>query len=107
MAGHHKFSKLTNRMSPQRRAKIDKEVRAELEQMLLSELRRLSGMTQVQLADALGIKQPTLSQLEQQDDMQISTLRRIIEALGGELEIIAKLPNGRIALRQFEEAVLA
>jgi transcriptional regulator with XRE-family HTH domain len=104
MAGHTKYSVLRNRMSPERRARIDRAVRKELERMLLVELRKLSGMTQVQLAKALGIKQPTLSQLESQDDMQISTLRRIIEALGGELEIIATLPTGRIALSQFKEA---
>ena len=45
-------------------------------------------MTQDELAASLGVKQPTLSRLEGQDDMQISTLRRVIEALGGELEII-------------------
>jgi transcriptional regulator with XRE-family HTH domain len=60
-------------------------------------------LTQAQVAQSLGVKQPTLSQLESQDDMQISTLRRIVEALGGELEIIATLPTGRIALSQFRE----
>jgi transcriptional regulator with XRE-family HTH domain len=69
--------------------------------MLLSELRRLSGLTQNQLAAALGIRQPTLSQLEAQDDMQIRTLHRIVRALGGELEIVAKMPSGRVSLKQF------
>jgi len=90
-------------MSPERRARIDRAVQKELERMLLVELRKLSGMTQAQVAKALGIKQPSLSQLESQDDMQISTLRRIVEALGGELEIIATLPTGRVALSQFKE----
>ena len=103
MAGHTNYNILRNRMSPQRRARNDQAVRKELERMLLVELRKLSGMTQMQLAKALGIKQPTLSQLESQDDMQVSTLRRIVEALGGELEIIATLPTGRIALTQFKE----
>jgi DNA-binding XRE family transcriptional regulator len=101
MAGHRNYKELRDRIPAARRAKIDKKVRKELERMLLAELRKLSGMTQVQLAKALGITQPSLSQLESQDDMQITTLRRIIEALGGELEIIAKLPTGRIELRQF------
>ena len=35
--------------------------------------------------------------------MQVSTLRRIVEALGGELEVIAKLPTGRVAISQFKE----
>jgi len=75
-----------------------------LTEMLLSEIRRLAGLTQEQLAASLGVKQPTLSQLESQDDMQISTLRRIVEKLGGELEIIATLPTGRVALSQFKNA---
>ena len=103
MAGHTNYNVLRNRMSPERRARIDRAVQKELERMLLVELRKLSGMTQAQVAKALGIKQPSLSQLESQDDMQISTLRRIVEALGGELEIIATLPTGRVALSQFKE----
>jgi transcriptional regulator with XRE-family HTH domain len=103
MAEHRSYTELRLRMSSRRRANSDKAVRAELERMLLAELRRLSGMTQVQLAKALGIRQPTLSKLESQDDMQISTLRRIVEALGGTLEIAATLPSGRVALSQFRE----
>ncbi len=102
MAGHRNFNELRNRIPPERRARTDRSVHRELERMLLAELRRLSGMTQVQLARALGIKQPTVSALESQDDMQISTLRRIVEALGGDLEIIATLPTGRVALSQFK-----
>src|SRR5436190_20503953 len=103
MAGHHPWETLWKRMSPKRRKRIELQVQRDLERMLLAELRRLSGKTQVQVAKELGIKQPTLSQLESQDDMQISTLRRIVEALGGELEIIATLPSGRVALSQFRE----
>jgi len=62
--------------------------------LLLSELRKHTGTTQQQLADILGVKQPTLSQLESQTDMQVSTLQRLIEALGGNLELIAHLPEG-------------
>jgi len=58
----------------------------------------------VELAASLGIKQPTLSRIESQGDMQISTLRRVIEALGGKLEIIAHLPTGDVRLSQFQEA---
>ena len=85
-----------------RRAQIEQGVREDLAEMLLSEVRNLAGLTQAQLAASLDIKQPTLSQLESQSDMQISTLRRIVEALGGELEIIATLPTGRISLSQFK-----
>jgi transcriptional regulator with XRE-family HTH domain len=64
----------------------------------LRELRRLVGKTQVELAGAMGIAQPTLSRLEIQADMQISTLRRLVSALGGRLEIVANVPEGRITL---------
>jgi|SRR5580693_8166469 DNA-binding XRE family transcriptional regulator len=101
MAGRHNFNDLRKRMSPRRRARNERAVKAQLREMLLSELRRVAGITQVNLAKSIGIKQPTLSQLESQDDMQISTLRRIVKALGGDLEIIASLPTERVALSQF------
>lgn len=88
-------------LSKRRRDRVERGVRRDLEQMLLAELRRQSGVTQVQLAKALGVRQPSISKLESQDDMQISTLRRIVEALGGELDIVAELPSGRITLSQF------
>jgi len=102
MSGRNNWNNLIKKMSSARRAKIQQGVREDLTEMLLAEIRRLAGLTQQQLAESLGIKQPTLSCLESQDDMQISTLRRIVEALGGELEIIAKLPSGKIALSQFQ-----
>jgi len=43
-------------------------------------------------------------QNEDQDDMQINTLRRLIEALDSQLEIIAHLPRGDIRINQFKEA---
>ncbi|MGD0141513.1 MAG: helix-turn-helix transcriptional regulator [Tepidisphaeraceae bacterium] len=102
MAGHRNFDELRKRMTPERRARTEQRVREDLQEMLLSELRRLAGKTQVELAESMGVKQPTLSLLESQDDMQISTLRRIVEALGGDLEIIAALPTGRVSLSQFK-----
>ena len=56
---------------------------ATLGELLLSEIRERAGKSQQQVADALGIKQPSLSKLEKQSDMQISTLRRIVNALAG------------------------
>lgn len=103
MSGRHNWSDLTKKMSRQRRTEIEQGVRDDLAEMLLSEIRRLAGLTQEQVARTLGIKQPTLSQLESQNDMQIDTLRRIVEALGGELEIIATFPDSRIRLRQLTD----
>jgi DNA-binding XRE family transcriptional regulator len=101
MAGHQKFSKLLDKMSPERRAESDARVRELQAEMVLAELRKYSGMTQQQMADILGISQPSLSKMESQDDMQISTLSRLVRSLGGQLELIAHLPKGDIRLTQF------
>lgn len=97
------FKELRDKMSPERRVRVEEQAREMMVEMLLAEIRKESGLTQVDLAEALGIKQPSLSKLEAQDDMQISTLRRIIKALGGELELVAKMPKGTIRLRQFKD----
>ncbi|MGA2497456.1 MAG: XRE family transcriptional regulator [Tepidisphaeraceae bacterium] len=60
----------------------------------------------MELAEKLGIRQPAVSQLEQQDDMQVSTLQRIVKALGGVLEITVRLPGGEYRLGQFNSPAL-
>jgi transcriptional regulator with XRE-family HTH domain len=59
----------------------------------LHELRRAREMTQVALAKQLNMVQPSVSRLERQADLYVSTLRRYIEALGGRLEIHAVFPD--------------
>jgi DNA-binding XRE family transcriptional regulator len=81
------------RLPGDRRAKVD--ARAALliaEEVTLHDLRRALGRTQVDLAREFGVKQETVSQLEKRSDMLLSTLRRCVEAMGGELELIAKFP---------------
>ena len=72
-----------------------------LGEMLLSEMRRRTGKSQGEVAEALGIKQPSLSKLEKQHDMQISTLRKIVKALGGRLEVVARFPSGSVRISPF------
>jgi DNA-binding XRE family transcriptional regulator len=101
MAGHKSFDTIRPK-SPKRRAKIDAKVRQMQAEMLLAELRKHAQLTQVQVAEALGIKQSTLSQMESQDDMQVSTLDRLVRALGGKLDITVEMPGlGRVRLTQF------
>ena len=90
----------TTRRARQRAAERTRELLGEL---LLSEIRERAGKSQRQVADALGIKQPSLSKLEKQSDMQISTLRRIVNALGGELEVSARFPAGTVKIEPFNE----
>jgi len=98
------FRELEAKMPPQSRARVEARTREMMTEMLLSEIRKTVGLTQEETAVVLGITQPSLSKLENQDDMQVSTLRRLIEALGGQLEIIAHLPRGDIRIRQFKDA---
>ncbi len=58
----------------------------------LRELRELAGKAQIDVAAALNIKQPSVSKIEKQADMYLSTLRSYVEAVGGKLELTVKLP---------------
>jgi DNA-binding XRE family transcriptional regulator len=66
----------------------------------LAEARRLSGKTQAQLAETSGIRQGDISKIERGDlDSRISTVRRYVEGLGGELEIVVRFGEKRLNLR--------
>jgi transcriptional regulator with XRE-family HTH domain len=80
----------------QTRARAAKRTRELLGEMLIGELRQFVGKSQAELAKELGIRQPSVSKLERQSDMQVSTLRRIV----GELEIVASFPAGAATIRQ-------
>jgi transcriptional regulator with XRE-family HTH domain len=82
------------RLPGERRAKVDARA-AELiaEEMTLRDLRRALDRTQVHLARELGVKQETVSRLEKRSDMLLSTLRGYVEAMGGELDVVAKFPD--------------
>lgn len=73
--------------------------RYELEQLALGDVRRARAMTQTQLAKALGVSQAQVSRIENQADLFLSTLASYIEAMGGELELVATFPDDkRVAL---------
>ena len=84
------------RLGPRRRAKIQTRV-AQLvaEDLSLQELRKAMHRTQVELAKALKVGQDTISRYEQRTDMLLSTLQVYVQAMGGELELIARFPNRR------------
>lgn len=72
------------------------EARAEeliAEELSLAELRRDLKQSQVDLAKKMGVKQGDISKLERRSDMHISTLRRYVEAAGGSLVIVVKVPG--------------
>ena len=96
------FTILKDKLSDTSKANIQERVKAAFEEMPLAELRQARKFTQQQIAQSLKIKQASVSKLESQTDMYISTIRRYIEAMGGELEIIAKFPEGSIRVENFE-----
>lgn len=65
---------------------------------LLQELREQRKVSQVALASTLGVKQPTVSKIERREDVALSTLRRYVEALGGELHVTAEFSDGTVEI---------
>jgi len=97
------FKNLVDKMSPERQARVKERTLKLLYEMELSELRKALALTQTQLAETLKKKQASISKMEHQSDMFISTLREILNAMGANLKIIASFPEGDILINQFEE----
>jgi predicted transcriptional regulator len=88
------------RLSPRAIERVVRRARAQVEELTLQELRQGLAMTQVDVARAAEMTQSELSRLESRADHRISTLRRYIEALGGELEIAAIFGGRRVKLTE-------
>jgi predicted XRE-type DNA-binding protein len=95
------FSELRAKMTPKARAQANELAQKMLAEMPLHELRRARGLSQKMLAETLHVQQPSVAKLERRTDMYISTLRSHIEAMGGELEVIAKFPDGEVKISNF------
>jgi predicted XRE-type DNA-binding protein len=96
-----KFSELRAKMSPERLAEIDRRTAAMMREMPLAELRQTRQLSQQTLAAAMETTQPDISKLEKRTDTYISTLRSYIEAMGGQLDIVARFPEGDVRITQF------
>ena len=82
------------KLSPAQRKKV--EARADeliAEEMTLRELRHARKLTQVRMAKTLGITQDSVSRLEKRSDLLLSTLRKAVQAMGGNLSLIAEFPD--------------
>jgi DNA-binding transcriptional regulator YiaG len=104
MAKARNFRELEARMSPESRARVGARVKETLENMSLDELRAARQLTQEHLAAILNLKQSSVSRLERRADMYVSTLAKVIEAMGGRLEIRAVFPDGAVQISQFSTA---
>lgn len=98
-----KFSDLRAKMSPEARARVDARVVAALQQLPLLELRKARSLSQQKLAEALDTTQGEVSKIEHRTDLYLSTLRNYIEAMGGELDIIARFKDGAVRISTFQD----
>lgn len=64
-----------------------------LEEITLKHLREKLGLSQSELAERLAVKQPAVSKLERRQNLELNTLRAVVDALGGTIEIIIRVPN--------------
>jgi hypothetical protein len=104
MSGHRPFRELTRAMSPARKSRVAQKVAAFEAVMALPEMRKARAVSQKSLAEMLEVGQPAVAKLEQRPDMYVSNLRRYVRALGGELEITARFPEGTVEIDLGDEA---
>src|ERR1700719_877649 len=83
-----------SKLSPALRKKVEARA-AELiaEEMSLRDLRKARKLTQVRMAKVLGITQDSVSRLEKRSDLLLSTLRKTVRAMGGNLSLVAEFPD--------------
>jgi predicted XRE-type DNA-binding protein len=98
-----KFTELRASMSQAAREKADGMARQMLAEMPLNELRQARGLSQKMLAEVLHVQQPSIAKIEKRTDMYLSTLRSHIEAMGGELDVIARFPDGSVKINNFTD----
>ncbi|MBY0293113.1 MAG: helix-turn-helix domain-containing protein [Alphaproteobacteria bacterium] len=103
MSGRHSFSKLRDSMSSLSQERIKRKLKHLRHEMALAEVRKAMSLTQTDLAEVLHIKQAALARLENRTDMYISSLRKYITALGGELDIIARFPEGDVHIQNLHD----
>lgn len=95
MSGHRPFSELRDKLrsDPAHAARVAEYKRAIENALALAEMRRSRGLTQKQLAEAMHVSQANVSRIERGQDAQLSTIRKYVNALGGQLEIRAVFPD--------------
>ena len=99
------FDELKEKMSPEQRERVEERAQALLLGMALQELRQTRHLTQQELAEILDINQAALSKMENQSDIRVSTLRKLLGAMGGRLKLVAEFPDGEVVIDQFEQAL--
>ena len=93
------FDEILARFTPEQRSEIEaRAARMIVEELNLSDVRESVSKSQAQIAEVLGVEQAAVSRLERRADRYVSTLRTLIRAMGGELDVVARFP-GRAPVR--------
>ncbi|HLP88747.1 MAG TPA: XRE family transcriptional regulator [Nostocaceae cyanobacterium] len=89
-----KLIEIMNKLPPERRARVEARSQELIaEYMTLQNIRKARKLTQESMAELLGIRQDSVSKLEKRADLLLSTLRGYIQAMGGELKLVAEFPD--------------
>ena len=88
------YEELLAALTPERRKRVAaRALELIVEERSLRELRQVHQLTQQHMAKRLGVRQHSISRLEQRTDMLLSTLRDYVQKMGGELVITAQFPD--------------
>ena len=107
MSGHRNFNELRAKMSPERRARNEAEAENMQKVYLLSQIRQQVGLTQAEVANRLGVSQPTYAECERASNMRLGTLEKIIAALGGKFSFHVEFDNFNCELQMPRQMAMA
>ena len=101
MAGRHRFSDLRSKMSSASQVRAATKAAKLSAEMDLAELRQARQLSQQKLGRSLKVGQAAIAKMEKRADVYVSTLRRVIEAMGGQLRIVARFQDHDIDIKNF------
>ena len=90
------YRELLAKESPEMQSRVVDRVEEASIRIALSALRDELNISQTEMATMMGVKQPSVARMEQAyNDPRLSTLKRYVKALGGELSLDVTLPTGK------------
>lgn len=98
-----KLSELHSNMSPESQLRSQIMTEQLLSEMPLHQFQHARDLSQKLLAEVLDVQETSIEKLEKRADMYLSTLRTHIQAMGGELEIVARFPYGAVSVDNFSD----
>ncbi len=95
------FSELRARLSPESQARAEARTQAMLTDTPLDAFRQARGCSHERLAEQLDVQPSEIVTIEKRTDLYLSALRSQIEAMGGQLDVIVRFPDGEIKVSHF------